>query len=129
MADGKQQAQHQPSEFNVRGVVWGGIAIAIGIAFAAILSYFLWQRWSLPDGERPYGGPNAFSVPSFDKPQLQSAPQLERAQYFAEKRQLLESWGWVDRSAGIARIPVEEAMRLNAEDGGNADTSAGKEQK
>jgi hypothetical protein len=37
-------------------------------------------------------------------PRLQTAPQPERAAYFAEKQQRLDSAGWVDRGAGIARI-------------------------
>ena len=31
------------------------------------------------------------------------------------KRKLLESYGWVSEPAGIARIPIERAMRLVAE--------------
>lgn len=30
----------------------------------------------------------------------------------------LDSYGWVDRDAGIARIPIERAMDLVAKDGG-----------
>lgn len=30
----------------------------------------------------------------------------------ARQRQLLESYGWVDRDAGLVRIPIERAMEL-----------------
>ena len=30
----------------------------------------------------------------------------------------LDAYGWVDRDAGIARIPIERAMDLVAQDGG-----------
>lgn len=30
-------------------------------------------------------------------------------------REVLESYGWVDQRAGIARIPIEQAMRLVVE--------------
>lgn len=33
-----------------------------------------------------------------------------------EKREELTRWGWIDRSAGIARIPIERAMDLVAEE-------------
>jgi hypothetical protein len=59
-------------------------------------------------------------MPQAESPALQSAPQQDRAQYDAEKRKLLDSWEWVDRQRGIARIPVEEAMRIMAARGGNA---------
>jgi hypothetical protein len=45
---------------------------------------------------------------------LQPAPQPERAAYFAEKQQRLDGVGWVDRGAGIAHIPIDQAMRMEA---------------
>ncbi len=35
----------------------------------------------------------------------------------ARSRDLLETYGWVDRDAGVVRIPVERAMNLLAERG------------
>jgi hypothetical protein len=35
----------------------------------------------------------------------------------AEEQAVLESYGWVDEKAGIARIPVAEAMKIVAERG------------
>ena len=35
-----------------------------------------------------------------------------------DRRATLDRWGWVDRDAGIARIPVERAMDLVAADAG-----------
>ena len=34
------------------------------------------------------------------------------------QRRSLEQWGWVDRSRGIARVPIERAIDLVAVDGG-----------
>lgn len=33
-----------------------------------------------------------------------------------DQRATLDRWGWVDRDAGIARIPIERAMDLVAQD-------------
>jgi hypothetical protein len=110
----EEQAKRPPSELNARGVLWGGVAIAFGTVLAALVSYLLWQRWSAPSGEQAFGGPNANAVPQIAPPVLQSAPQQERAQYFAEKQKLLDSWEWIDRQHGIARIPVEQAMQIMA---------------
>lgn len=32
----------------------------------------------------------------------------------AKQRQILESWGWIDRSRGVARIPIDRAMNIIA---------------
>lgn len=108
------QEQHQPTGISARAVLWGGFAIAAGIVLAAAAAYLLWRWWGAPSGVEPLGEPNAGQLPAIERPQLQAAPQDERAQYFAEKRRLLDSWEWIDRQRGIARIPLEQAMQLMA---------------
>jgi hypothetical protein len=120
MAENRQTAAHASSDVHVAGIVWGGIAIAVGIMLVVISAWFLWQRWGAPSGAKAFGGPNAGNVPQAASLALQSAPQLDRAQYFNEKRRLTESWEWIDRQRGIARIPVEEAMRIMAGRNGGA---------
>ena len=38
-------------------------------------------------------------------------------QYEAEQKTLLNSYGWVNESEGIVRIPIEQAMKLEVEAG------------
>lgn len=121
MAEQQEQAKEQkrpPSEVHVSAVLWGGGAIACGIVAAVVASWLMWRHWDAPSGAQAYGAPNAGAVPQVERPLLQSAPQQDRAQYLAEKQKLLESWEWIDRRRGIARIPVEEAMKIAAARGG-----------
>lgn len=130
MADNsEQEAKRPPGKVHVRGVLWGGAAIIFGIVLAALASYLLWQRWGAPSGAQAFGGPNAGAVAQAAPPVLQSAPQQDRARYFAEKRKLLASWAWIDRQRGIARIPVEEAMRIMAARGDGKASAAWKERR
>jgi hypothetical protein len=94
-------------DVDVRAIRNGGIAIVCGILFALAASFFL-LRARGPAASSP---PQAYHAPP---PLLQTAPEIERAGYFAEKERLTGSYAWVDRQAGIARIPVDEAMRLLA---------------
>lgn len=66
----------------------------------------------------------ALHVGPFPVPELEAAPQPELAAYLKEKQRIAESYAWVDRRNGIARIPVEAAMEALAQE--NA-VSAGKE--
>lgn len=50
-------------------------------------------------------------------PRLQEQPFADVETLHAEERALLTSGAWVDEDAGIARIPVEEAMKIVAEKG------------
>ncbi len=45
-------------------------------------------------------------------PRLQAYPEAEFEAFKAQMEQRLESYGWVDQSAGIAHIPVDAAMAL-----------------
>lgn len=51
------------------------------------------------------------------EPRLQEKPTLDVDQLRAEEREVLDHYGWVDESAGIVRIPIDEAMRIVAERG------------
>jgi hypothetical protein len=58
--------------------------------------------------------PEAMSVPL---PNLQTLPNLDLAAFRAREDSVLHSYGWMDKEAGVVRIPIEEAMRLLAERG------------
>ena len=99
---------HDEDGIHVRAIRRGALAIAGGIVFAVGGSWWLLQRL----GPAANTAPPPAAIPA---PRLQPAPQDERAAYFAEKEARLNGYGWVDRDAGIARIPLEEAMRLEAQ--------------
>jgi hypothetical protein len=50
-------------------------------------------------------------------PVLETDTAGDRAAYDTEKRKELNALSWVDRSAGIAHIPIDEAMRMIAASG------------
>ena len=85
-------------------IIVGGIVCALGVS-ALVL------REQAPAANTP---PHAFAG---KPPLLQPAPQPDRAAYFEEKRRATGTYGWVDRQAGIARIPLDEAMKLMAAKG------------
>nr|WP_314539211.1 hypothetical protein [uncultured Massilia sp.] len=98
---------HESTRLDVRKIGWGALAIVCGIAFAVVGAWLL-LRATGPAGNMP---PHADTAPP---PRLQTAPVPERVTYFAEKERLTTAYGWVDRDAGIARIPLVEAMHLTA---------------
>jgi hypothetical protein len=51
------------------------------------------------------------------EPRLQVTPRRDLQDMRAEEDALLETYGWVDRSAGVVRIPVEEAIQRLAQRG------------
>ena len=104
------------ADINPRAIAWAALSLCIGVALAAAAAYFAWQHWR--PATRP-DGPNAPFDFSVDRPLLDSAPQPARNGYFSEKERLLHSYQWIDSRAGIARIPVEQAMQILAARAGN----------
>ena len=51
------------------------------------------------------------------EPRLQNDPQQEFRDLRAKQESLLKGYGWVNQAAGVARIPIDEAMRMVVERG------------
>ena len=82
----------------------GAIVVCVGFAVHALAHAF----------DAPLAGPNGPMDIRIAGPQLETAPQYDRSRYFAEKEGLLERYEWIDRKNGVARIPIEDAMRVIA---------------
>ena len=50
-------------------------------------------------------------------PRLQMRPDLDLQAVRAQEDRILTTYGWVDKSRGVVRIPIDEAMRLVAAQG------------
>jgi hypothetical protein len=101
-------------DISVRPIVWTGITFGCVVALAVIVVLTILHFSHVPPGgERSSFGDN----PPAAAPGLASAPQDELAQYRAGKQKQLESAGWVDRAAGIAHIPIDDAMDLLVQKG------------
>jgi hypothetical protein len=89
-------------------------AIAVGLALFLIATPFVIQlsfRHSHPD---QLTGPRGALPPA---PRLEADPVTDGDAYRAREAALLGGYGWVDRPAGIVRMPIDEAMRILAERG------------
>ena len=97
-------------DLDLRGLRRGALVIVAGIVCAlGAAALMLYEQ--APAANTP---PHPFAGKA---PLLQPAPQPDRAAYVEEKRRATQTYGWVDRQAGIARIPLDEAMKLMAAKG------------
>ncbi|HVV92313.1 MAG TPA: hypothetical protein VHD15_02730 [Hyphomicrobiales bacterium] len=84
--------------------------VAIALVLVAIALAVLWVTY------RSAIGPIAAITPPvrFPAPGLGFHQGAERRDQEAEKESILGSYGWIDRDAGIVRVPIGEAMKLVA---------------
>jgi hypothetical protein len=51
------------------------------------------------------------------EPRLQQFPRNEMYEFRVKEDQQLQTYGWVDKNAGVVHIPIQDAMRLMLERG------------
>jgi protein SCO1/2 len=85
----------------------GVLALVIVLVGGAVHMFAMHFRIALE-------GPNAPPDLRIAPPVLQSAPREDTGRYLEHARERLQSYAWVDREKGIARIPIEDAMRILA---------------
>ena len=88
--------------------------IAIFIVVALMLHYFKVHEPSVTAGQANIPVTRARDFP---QPRLLIKPGASLAELRAAEDADLNSYGWVDRNAGIARIPIDRAMQLLLEHG------------
>jgi hypothetical protein len=106
------KGRHEHKDIDVLGVVFvGGIVLLIlAVSFFAaqgVLRFTRKGRYAPVFIQHPVGEKS-----NFPQPRLQVAPTLDLAQNTDASQEQLQSYGWVDRKGGIARIPIERAMQL-----------------
>lgn len=90
------------------------VALALCVLLAACIGVSFWLAHHLA---RHYARPPTVqptALPSTAGPALEPDPAATLAQFRAEKAALLNGYGWVDRTHGVARVPIDVAMRLLA---------------
>lgn len=96
------------------GIVVIAVAGFIGFVALSMAGLFFYLISSAPDAFR------AAVEHHFPEPTLQKNPQDDLKRFEREQRATLSGYGWVDRSKGLVRIPIEEAMRIIAARGDHA---------
>lgn len=108
----RDRGGHESTDIKIRGVlVTATILVAVLIVIHLILSDMFESLTRQPPPE-----PAPFPIeerPAW--PRLQASPIQDLQTLRQTEAALLDSYGWIDREAGIVRIPIERAMELLVE--------------
>jgi hypothetical protein len=111
---------HEHSDVNIRAILGFGAALIVVAAVVHLLIYVLFGYFTSREGvqtpaEYPLAAAQGHRVPP--EPRLQTDPRQDLADLRAREDDTLSSYGWVDKNAGVVRIPIEAAMKLTLERG------------
>lgn len=109
---------HETSDASLKAVALL-VALTLGFVVVGVVSmYFLYGfviEYQASKDKPP--SPLEDSRVPFTGPRLQVAPPLDMEEMEAAENEVLDSYDWIDREAGIVRIPIDRAMDLLAERG------------
>ncbi len=111
---------HEKSDVNITAVLGfgAGLFAVVAIVYVIILGLFgLFDRREGVQAPAEYPLAAAQGHREAPEPRLQTDPRQDLADMRAKEDEQLQSYGWVDRNAGVVRIPIDAAMRLTLERG------------
>lgn len=121
------EVSYDRTDMSARAIV--GFLIFLAIA-GVIMHLVLWGLYkNFAKGymaSSPTAGPIASStrqlpqgdpVRTFPPPRLQPDPVADLNKFRVSEEEILNSYGWVDQNAGVARIPIDQAMKAVAQQG------------
>jgi hypothetical protein len=121
------EVAYDRTDMDPKAIVGFFIALAIAAVFMHLILWSVYKYYASP-GKAPasVAGPVTTSrrqLPkgeterTFPSPKLQSNDAADMNTFRAQEEQILNSYGWVDQNAGVARIPIEQAMQVVAKQG------------
>lgn len=111
---------HEERDVSVPAVTKFGLGVGAGVIVAIFLMWFLFDQFAVREARRtakpePMEAANPQKLPP--EPRLQPTPVIDLKTFRANEDKLLNSYGWVDQSKGVVRIPVDKALDLVAKEG------------
>ena len=111
------QHRHEERDAPLSGILMLGSLFVVLLVFGLLVSLGAFRYFTEHQPLGPPASPfeNVRSLPP--SPRLQVTPAVDLRDYLSAQQRLMNSYGWVDREAGIVRIPIDRAMELLLEKG------------
>jgi hypothetical protein len=109
---------HERRDVDIGWLGLCALGLAVLLAGGLALTAWVFDLFNVtPEGQGLRGAPVAASPPRPPEPRLQASPVQDMQELRRTENAWLQSYGWVDQAAGIARIPIDRAMELIAVQG------------
>lgn len=111
---------HEESDVNIRAILGFGVGLIVTAAVVHLLIFGLFRFFEAREAVKtaaqyPLAAAQGHREPP--EPRLQTDPRQDLSDLHAKEDAVLDSYGWVDKNAGVVRIPIDAAMKLTLERG------------
>lgn len=109
---------HESSDVHIRPVAIfvASLFVAVVVVLAAMAGLYRYFAGHQPQPETP-PSPLVQTRQTPPQPRLQAMPSQEWRALRAHEDSVLGSYGWVDRSTGAVRLPIDRAIDLMVQKG------------
>lgn len=121
------EVNYDRTDMSAKAIVGFLIALAIAGVFVHLGLWSFYKYWAGSEmSPKPMASPVASSsrqIPqgdperTFPAPRLQSDDTADMNKFRAYEEQVLNTYGWSDQNAGVARIPIDQAIQVTAKQG------------
>ena len=117
--ENKQKHDHERSDWDLRYVALGTIVLVVSVALILAASWWIFKELHGWSASRQMGTARVTHQENTPpEPRLQISPTDDWTEMLKREQAILNSYRWIDRSNGVVHIPIQRAMELIAERGG-----------
>jgi hypothetical protein len=117
------EVHHEESDVNIRAILGFGGVLMVATMFVLVLMWLLLRSFEVREAKAEKQEPLMYPLAAGQdnrlppEPRLQTDPREDLADLRAREDAVLRSYGWVDRNAGVVRIPIDDAIKLTLQRG------------
>jgi hypothetical protein len=105
---------HETRDVDIRFIGLFSLSMVVLLVGSLALMGWLFGVFAGKPLGRSRSAPIAETRPYPSAPRLQASPTRDMQEMRRSENTRLQSYGWIDQAAGIARIPIDQAMELLA---------------
>lgn len=115
----KNGAGHEVQDADIKEVIFTGIGLAVGTLIVCLVMWGLFNLLKTQQAKQstPLMNPMAPPAQFPPEPRLQVNAPEELQQFHEQEDKTLDTYGWVDKNAGLVRLPIDKAMDIMAQKG------------
>src|SRR5436305_14248083 len=108
------EGRQERSDFNLRAILTFGAGLVVAGVFINFLVWLLFTYFSVRESRQapavyPLATRQENRLPP--EPRLQTQPREALRELRAREDEILSSYGWIDKNAGVVRIPIDRPTK------------------
>ena len=113
------RVHHEESDVNIRAILGFGFALLVT---AVVVNLLVWLLFGLLADRESRQAESRFPLAAGrerlpPEPRLQTNPRGDLHDLRVHEETILSTYGWVDKNAGVVRIPIDRAIAITLERG------------